>query len=156
MTKTTRRPSTRSFRTWRRLSAHYGTRLVDQYGKSPPEDWCRTIDGTDDPRLEQALMVLRREYPDHPPTLGQFERCIPEREIDNENVIDALAVYVTTHSRFCEHQRCMPWTYFGYYRETVDARGRPSRIPITTGVTVPVCDCPQGNHGIRVRYRDIR
>jgi hypothetical protein len=78
-----RRISTRAIRTWAKLGQWYGSRLADNYGTTPPEDWCELIDRTDDDRLLDALLAVRRESPIHPPTLGQIENSIPKRESGN-------------------------------------------------------------------------
>src|SRR5690606_34233952 len=75
-----RKLSRRASRIWERLGQWYGSRLADAYGPTPPEDWAELIDRTDDERLEDALVSVRRESPVFPPTLGQLEAAIPKRQ----------------------------------------------------------------------------
>lgn len=138
--------SRRAQRVWDRLASWYGTRLVDQYGKHPPEDWCGAIDRTDDERLEVGLLGARRASPAHPPTLGQFEAAIPAKQIGigGQSAPEKLCEYAikTFGHELCKHQIARPWSYFGPMTEYA-SKGRGGQMvmmPEVRGVVVPACD----------------
>ena len=151
------RPSARAAKFWRRLSQNYGARIADQYGPTMPEDWCAVIDRTDDERLEKALVKIRQDYLQFPPTLGQFEASIPKRKLQSgtDSVAEKLATHASRTLPLCEHQRLSPWTYFGAMVET-DSGVKAESI---TGLTIPECktrDCRRhGKPGYRVLLRDV-
>ena len=133
-----RQPSSRAKLYWRRFGQSYGARMADQYGATCPPDWAEIIDRTDDERLNKAMMVIRREYLQYPPTLGQFEAAIPKRNLTSsrDSIIDRLAVHAVKTFPMCEHQLSKPWSYFG---TKVDTGGRDLELR-THGVTIVACD----------------
>lgn len=151
------RASVRSANFWKRLAQTYGARLQEQYGPTCPSDWCEVIDRTDEERLVKALVVIRREHLQFPPTLGQFEAAIPKRQFgkDHDSIPERLARYAVATLRLCEHELWPPWTYFG--RQFDD--GTPLGGIETSGVVIPGCkseDCPHyGRANHRVLVRDL-
>ena len=120
---------------WRRLAQTYGARLADQYGPTCPQEWCEVINRTDDERLEQALIAVRREHLQFPPTLGQFEAAIPERRRFTDSLPDRLAQHAVAHFKLCEHQLQQPWSHFG---PVIDDGGPAPRATVR-GVVIPEC-----------------
>jgi hypothetical protein len=140
--------SRRASRVWDRLGQWYGSRLADNYGPTPPEDWCEVIDRTDDERLHSALSHLRHQSPVHPPTLGQLEDAIPKREtgLGGPSSPTRLAeLLLKTHgSEMCAHQFRMGWNYFGpltTFEVSVDKK-KPDYVthPDPRGVQCPPCE----------------
>jgi hypothetical protein len=91
--------------------------MAENYGPTPPEDWCEVIDRTDDDALNTALLHVRRQSPIHPPTLGQIEDAIPKRETGNTGPSKPerlAALMIAKHgAEMCKHQRAKTWNYFG-------------------------------------------
>ena len=155
-----RKPSRRANNVWRRLVQTYGTKMADQYGPSPPPDWCTLIDRTDDDRIESAIVAVRQKYVDWPPTLPQFEASIPGRKITHgDSIPDRLAVYAVRALKLCEHQLPIPWTYFGKVTEEWYEPWKQTRKNYETrGVTIPACaaeGCPKYGVGHRVLVSDL-
>lgn len=154
-----RRISRRADATWKRLSSWYGARLAEQYGAQPPEDWCELIDRTDPERLDLALMAVRRTSPAHPPTLGQLEGAIPNRQNSNEpSLVEQLSAGVMRFlgKQLCKHQIAAVWNYYGPIEEhsSKHRNGEISVHPRPVGVQIPACaDCGNGSH--RMTLEDI-
>ena len=150
---TERKPSRRAAAFWRRLIQTYGARISEQYGPTCPPDWCVVVDRTDPERLELALIAIRRDYLQFPPTLGQFEAAIPKKKFGpQESVPDRLAELVVRRrgTTMCRHQLARPWSYFGKMIDT----GERSPLPQTNGVVVPSCvDC--GRNSLRVLAAEL-
>ena len=152
-----RKPSARAARIWRRLAQNYGARLAEQYGSTCPPDWCEVIDRTDNERLDSALVAVRHEHLQFPPTLGQFEAAIPKREFGQgrDSITDRLAAHAVRTLNLCEHQSWIPWSYFGVKVE--DGR---RLLPTVTGVVIPECKhegCYRfGKPGHRVLATDLQ
>lgn len=156
-----RKLSRRASRIWERLGQWYGSRLADAYGPTPPEDWAELIDRTDDERLEDALVSVRRESPVFPPTLGQLEAAIPKRQHASgrepskaQQIADLM---LKKHGReMCVHQLAQPWNYFGPLREFQMPNTKPPLYithPDPRGVVVADCrDC--GKPTFRVLIED--
>ena len=141
----TRRISRRVDRTWKRLGSWYGTRLTEQYGEHASEDWADLIDRTDDERLEDALLKVRRDSPIHPPTLGQLEAAIPRKEAQGPNVPSraqrAAELMLATHGQeLCAHQLRSPWSYFGPVQEFTNKQSQVVSHPLVRGVQVGPCE----------------
>lgn len=152
-----RKLSRRASRVWDRLGQWYGSKLADSYGPTPPEDWAVLIDRTDDERLEQALLAVRRESPVFPPTLGQIESQIPKRATGGgPSKPQQLAELMLKTHDLCEHQRARPWNYFGPLREFLMPKIDPPLYvthPDPRGVQVPACEqC--GKPSYRVKLED--
>lgn len=141
-----RKLSRRAGSFWTRLAHSWGSKFIDAYGPTPPEDWANAIERTDDERLEQALTILRRDTPTFPPTLGQLENAIPKRQSgDGISKVQRLAgLMLDTHgAELCEHQRAMPWNYFGPLREYLLPKIDPPDYvthPDPRGVHVAACE----------------
>lgn len=144
--------SARANRFWKRLAQTYGARIADQYGPTCPPDWCKVIDSTDDDRLSKALMTIRQECLQYPPTLGQFEKAIPpKRRPGEDTIIDRLARYAMNRLPICRQQSRMTWNYFG--RMT---REGGEFVRQTRGVVIPACydpECP--SKSMRVTLEDL-
>ena len=141
--------SARHRKLWKRLVQNYGTRMTEQYGTQPPEDWCDVIDRVSDEQLDRAMVAIRRQHLKFPPTLGEFEAAIPERRIGPDaSVPDLLAQGAVRAFRLCLHQLAMPWTYFG------DATTNE-----THGVVIPACrnECCEkfGKAGHRLKVEEV-
>lgn len=151
--------SRRAQRVWDRLLSWYGARLAEQFGKHPPDDWAVLFDRTDDERLEQALLAVRRSSPGHPPTLGEIEAALPAKPMGNKsdlNPAEALCAFVVRNRETCQHQRMRPWSYFGPVVDfpTNKARDYPVSHPSIRGVVVPSCgDC--GKPSLRVMLDEL-
>lgn len=114
--------SRRASQIWNRLGQWYGSKLADSYGPTPPPDWITVIDRTDDERLDQALIDIRRASPIFPPTLGQLEAALPARRIAGSPsavLMLAEAAELRWRTSLCKHQRGRPWNYFGPMEEYV-------------------------------------
>jgi hypothetical protein len=143
-----RKLSRRALQTWDKLGQWYGTRLSDNYGPTPPDDWAEVIDRTDDERLKDALLAVRRVSPIHPPTLGQLEASIPKRESGHtgpskaERIANAM---LRAHGpEMCVHQFAKIWTYFGPLTtfELMPKRTPPEYMthPDPRGAVCPACE----------------
>jgi hypothetical protein len=86
-------PRAREF--WKRMLSWYGARLADQYGMTPPADWCATVDRAGR-TLDAALVVIRKEHAVHPPTWPQFDSIV-------SRVSRAIAAGPSMQSRLVEH-----------------------------------------------------
>lgn len=153
------KPSPRAKRVWDRLQDWYGTRLTEQYGPTPPDDWCELIDRTDNDTVKRGLSLIRAEYLQFPPTFPQFEKAlqpvvkavVPK----GPNVAEKLSVFVVKHRRLTERQLGMPWTYIGKSFPAAEPTGKMKEdhgIEIT-GVVIPA----DGDHpGYRVMVEDMQ
>ena len=68
--------SPRAKRVWARMREWYGVRVVEQYGETPPIDWCKAVDSADDATVQRGLSLIKSRYLEHPPTLPQFEQVM--------------------------------------------------------------------------------
>lgn len=139
----------RTKKAWRRLVDAYGARLTDQYGVTPPQDWCDAIGRCSDRQLNAAIAGVRRASPVYAPSLGQFENCIPAAAEIGRNLIDELA-QAGAKLPMCAHQRMRPWSYFGGQEE--GEAGRVNLIP--KGVVIPECE-PCKRKSLRVLVSDL-
>lgn len=135
--------SARASRVWMRLGSWYGSRLGEAYGPTPPDDWVALIDRTDDERLEQGLLKVRRESPIHPPTLGQLEAAIPRRQFDGGGIspLAKLSDHVMRTRELCKHQVAASWSWFGPEEELL-SRSRGDEVvrqAVPKGVVIPAC-----------------
>lgn len=139
------RVSRRASKVWEKLGQWYGSRFADNYGPTPPEDWCGVIDRTDDESLHSALLSVRRASPIHPPTLGQLEDAIPKRETGNSGPSkpERLATLMLQND-LCKHQCLARWSYFGPMTtfEIKRDKGKPDYVthPDPRGVVVAACE----------------
>lgn len=109
--------SARAKKFWARMREWYGVRVVEQYGDTPPDDWRRIIDSTDNETVKRGLAIIRSRYFDHPPTFPQFEQAMRPAAMVNQGPSpgDLLCAYVmkTYGSKLTAKQIREPWTYFG-------------------------------------------
>jgi len=153
--------SARAKRVWQRLVEWYGTRLVEQYGESPPEDWCETIDGADNEAVKRALTSIRSKYINHPPTFPQFAESIapvraPSSGGLSKNTCERLSDFVLQHygSGLTPKQLRGPWTYVG---RTFDAEDLSKKLTKDHGyeITGVVIDPDGDKPGFRVMVADM-
>jgi hypothetical protein len=94
----------------------YGVRVVEQYGETPPDDWRRIVDSTDNEAVKRGLSIIRSRYFDHPPTFPQFEQAMRPATMVSQGPSpgDLLCAYVmkTYGARLTPKQIREPWTYF--------------------------------------------
>jgi hypothetical protein len=133
---------------WNRLASWYGSRLAEQYGPHPPEDWCTIIDRIHDERLDAALSKVRHDSPMHPPTLGQLEAAIPvdapkhPARHSPAELLCEFAVRKLQHS-LCKHQIARTWNYFG------SPRPEDRAVQPISGVQIPACsECDLPTHRV--------
>jgi hypothetical protein len=117
----TKRASYRANRIWKRLTDYYGARIGEQFGKTPPEDWCEIIDRTDDERLQAAMTEIRMKHLDFPPTLPQFQAAIPARKDHGVGSLIERLEDAAQRLALCPHQEVAPRWWFG--SQWRDARG---------------------------------
>jgi hypothetical protein len=140
-----RKLSRRAGSFWLRLSQSWGSKFLDAYGPTPPDDWANAIERADDERLEQALTILRRESPTFPPTLGQLENAIPKRQSGalTSKAQQIAELMLSQHGKdLCVHQIGRPWSYFGPLREFLLPKIDPPEyitVPDPRGVQVAEC-----------------
>ena len=113
----TRAPSARAKRLWQRLIEWYGTRIIEQYGAQPPDDWCQVIDEADNDTVKRGLSVIRSRYVQHPPTYPQFEQAFRPGVTapTGPGPADRLCAHImrTFGARLTAKQVRGPWTYIG-------------------------------------------
>jgi hypothetical protein len=133
--------SARAKRVWTRMREWYGVRVVDQYGETPPPDWCKAVDQADDRTVQRGLSLIRSRYVEHPPTLPQFEKVMQPPEgsgVRGPNEAVQLCEYVmkTRGNALTPLQVRTSWTYardkMGELVVTVPADGAFPAISVTT------------------------
>lgn len=133
-------PSPRAKRVWQRMVQWYGARVAEQYGDSPPIDWCRAVDGADDTTVQRALSLIKTRHLDHPPTLPQFEAVMRPTEAATRGPTqnEQLVAYVMKSygSRLTPKQIREPWDYArdrdGELVAIVPADGDSASVKVTT------------------------
>jgi len=144
---------------WTRLGEWYGSKLAEQYGPVPPEDWCEIVDRADNETVKRGLSVIRSTYVSWPPTLPQFEEAMRttdrSRGTPSAPVTERLVEFVLKHRRLTPRQLAAPWTYLG---RSFDAPGPDGKIWANwgiefTGVVVPA---DGENPGYRVMVADMQ
>lgn len=153
------RISPRAKRVWARLGEWYGTKLAEQYGPFPPEDWCEVVDRNDNEDIKRGLNLIRSEFMSWPPTLPQFESAIRPADHSHANhgptIPEQLTDYVLKTYRLTVAQQRLPWAFIG---RTFDAPGQDGKMRSHwgveyTGVIVPADgDAP----GYRVMVEDMQ
>ncbi len=118
----------------------YGTRVAEQYGETPPIDWCKAVDNADDMTVQRGLSLIKSRYLDHPPTLPQFEQAMRPAEASgarapNESVQLCEYVMKTRGRILTPLQVRTSWTYSrdkaGDLVVTVPADGSSPAISVT-------------------------
>lgn len=120
--------SNRAAHVWKRLGSWYGARLAEDYGPTPPRDWCTVIDRADRGVLRDALVHIRQTCPIHPPTLPQLEAAIRAVSPPSEPPRDyreALTAEVLRR-RLTPRQLISAWTWL------------PMDVPVGVGKTARV------------------
>ena len=150
--------SRRAAKAWQKLAQWYGSRLADQYGASVPMEWAVAIDRTDDDRLEIAMSRVKREHVKYPPTLGEFEAAIPQKQLADAgpSMATRLCEWVVANRRLCDHQKAAPWTYLGPVEEFISKhRGnevvKHPRIAAVFVAECKACDRP----AVKIREEQI-
>lgn len=85
-------PSHRSKRLWDRLGQWYGSRLAEQYGAEPPQDWCEVVDAADNDTVTRALADIRVKHLTHPPTFPEFNSIVRKAKHARETGPSAIDV----------------------------------------------------------------
>jgi hypothetical protein len=110
--------SPRSKRVWKRLIEWYGTRIIEQYGEAPPDDWREIIDDIDNTQVKRGLSIIRSRFIQHPPTLPQFDQAMRPSGTEQKtgpNPAERLCAHVMRNygRRMSAKQIRGPWTYVG-------------------------------------------
>lgn len=137
--------SARSKRFWDKLRDWYGTSLTDQYGLTPPPDWCEIVDGASNEVMRAAMSEIRHKHVTFPPRLPEFDAIVMrlKRPTFNSQPSTAalLAKFVLRTKKLRGYQLHMPWRYLH------DADG------FVVGVEIP----PDGETpGYRVMVNDMQ
>lgn len=135
--------SARAKRFWDKLRDWYGTSLTDQYGMTPPADWCAVVDGATNDVMRAAMSEIRAKHVTFPPKFPEFDAIVSRLKrpaIQQPSVAAQLADYVLRTKKLSGYQLHMPWRYLH------DADG------FVCGVEVPAYeDAP----GYRVMVADM-
>lgn len=148
----TQKTSRKALKVWARLGMWYGSKLADNYGPTPPDDWAELIDRTDEERLGEALLAVRRETPIFPPTLGQLEAAIPRPRVTSwsEPSKPQQIAELMLNRDLCKHQLASRWTFFGPMREFPVPSSKPPVTfshPDPRGVVVAECaECGKSSY----------
>lgn len=158
-----RKPSNRAQKYWAKLIEWYGSRVAENYGPQPPDEWCDFFDRTDPDDVAMAMRSCRRSTPIHPPTLGQLEAAIPEKiagPIGPSKPLKLCDLMMEKHGKeLCRHQLAKPWNYFGpmttFDRQIqgLKASEKPPTVthPDPVGVQVPPCEeCEKPSFRVRL------
>jgi hypothetical protein len=106
--------SARAKRFWDKLRDWYGTILTEQFGESPPGDWCEVIDETSNDVLRTALAEVRVKHVTFPPRLPEFEsivRKLRRPAMQGPSTVEQLCNFVLHHRRLTFSQLQQPWKY---------------------------------------------
>jgi hypothetical protein len=151
--------SARAKRVWQRLTEWYGSRFTEQYGESPPEDWCASIDHVDNETVKRGLAAIRSKYAAHPPTFPQFDEAMaPIRStgVRTESITDQLCAFVAHKygSGLTPSQMRGPWVYIGRQFDSVDLT---QKLTANHGVEITgvVIDADGDSPGYRVTVDDM-
>lgn len=124
--------SKRAERMWTRLTEWYGARFAEQYGITPPPDWCAVIDEATDSVIERVLSEIRVKHPAHPPTFPEFEALFaqfsPKKGVDVPSTQAQLDDFVMRVKK-PPFAQCRGWTYT--YETT------PAGQRVISGVVIP-------------------
>ncbi len=157
-----KQPSKRALVYWGKLIEWYGSRVAENYGDSPPEEWCEFFDRNDPDDVTQAMRSCRHSTPIHPPTLGQLEAAVPEKIVGPSGPSKAQKLcdlMLEKHDKeMCKHQRAKPWNYFGpsvtfdLIQRGLKASEKPPTVTHTDPIGVQVPGCEEcGTQSFRVR-----
>jgi len=152
--------SPRAKRLWQRLIEWYGTRIIEQYGDAPPEDWSAVIDGVDNDQVKRGLGIIRSKHAAHPPTFPQFAEAMTPPKVEQGPRV------TTIEERLCKFaaynywdmltakQRRGPWTYIGkFFAATgMDGKTHENHGVQTTGVVI---DADGDSPGYRIMVNDM-
>jgi hypothetical protein len=131
--------SGRASRFWDKLVGYYGSALTDQFGPTPPADWCEVIDGADNDTCLAALADIRQQYVNWPPKFPQFEAIFAKLQRPRStgpSVQDQLVDFVLKNRELTPFQVRMPWTFL--YRGHAGFAGtKASPDYAVTGVMIP-------------------
>jgi hypothetical protein len=147
---------------WRHLFQAYGSRLVESYGKDPPEAWQEAIDELTPEQIAFGTRKVIRESINHPPTLGAFiQACneLPVTPLDSGPSIQSQLCAFASVRHFealTPTQQRGPWTYL--YREWRDESkvtpfNKTGRCTECTGLVIE----PDGaSPGYRIMVEDMQ
>jgi hypothetical protein len=110
----TEKTSKRARMFWQRMCDWYGARIAEQYGPTPPADWCGAVDDATNEAMQRALAEVKIKHPVHPPTFPQFDALISRHAHvigTGPSLQERLGNYVLKHRTLTFTQVRMPWTY---------------------------------------------
>jgi hypothetical protein len=145
---------------WKRLTEWYGTRLAEQYGETPPPDWCEVVDDSDNNTVTLALSQIKHKHTIHPPTFPEFDALFAKAKApapgqSGPTIQDRLCDFVLQHRSLTPNQIRLPWKYIGreFDAPGLDGKMRHNHGVEITGVIVPA----DGDHpGYRVMLADLQ
>jgi len=125
-----REVSARAQRVWLRLNEWYGARMGEQYGPTPPPDWCRLVDRSTNAEMKRALLLIRTKHPSFPPTLPEFEIALRppppvHRGPTEDTVQEKLVKHAISHYALGAEQLIQHATFLYQRRQWTDVQGRP-------------------------------
>jgi hypothetical protein len=134
--------------------------MAEQYGPTPPADWCEIVDDADNETVQRALSQIRLKHVTHPPTFPEFDAIFakakaPSPGQSGPSMQERLCDFVLKHRTLTRTQLRLPWTYIGRQFDAPDLTGkmRHNHGVEITGVIVPA-DGDQP--GYRVMVADMQ
>jgi hypothetical protein len=152
--------SVRAKRFWEKLRDWYGTSLTDQYGETPPGDWCDLIDLADNETVKLALSEIKAKHVNWPPRFPELDAIfarvkLPVAAATGPSNVDLLTDFVLRNRTLSKNQLRMPWTFFGRQFDApgLDEKMRHNHGVEITGVIIPA----DGDYpGYRVMLQDMQ
>lgn len=145
---------------WTRLTQWYGSRLAEQFGPTPTEDWCAIVDATSDEVMRLALSEIRTKHPTYPPTLPEFDALVAKCKVPTQTsygatIQEQLCDFVLRNRAMTWTQTRMPWKYIG---RTFEGRNLKGEMVAHHGVEIVGVIVPaDGDHpGYRVMIADMQ
>lgn len=91
-------PDERAWRVWERMAEFYGSRFAENYGDAPTKSWIDAIDLLTDAQITFGLKYVRLTTPDHPPTLGRFQRCCLDTPESHKRIPESIQERLTAYA----------------------------------------------------------
>jgi hypothetical protein len=150
------RPSARAARFWQRLGSWYGHGLIaEQFGETPPRDWCSLIDAHSDQAVSSALSEIRKRHVRFPPKLPEvdeiFAKVSAPRSVSRTNIAERLVAHaIKNHAPTPQQMRA--WAFFGRRIAVTSEGGQATYTSEIVGLTAP----QDGDRsGFRVMIEDL-
>ena len=140
---TKKEPSARAKRLWTRFNQWYGVRLLEMYGDTPPEEWCRVVDRHSNADIVRALEYIRRRNLAHPPTIPEFEQALrpqPRPTTYTPTAAETFSTWIVLYKPLSLAQVAgiEHWTWLYEPVQWTDAKGESREEPAKLiGVEVP-------------------